>query len=58
MAFIRVADFTGSIEVVIFPRTLAECKDLLGPDKLIAIKGRFSRRNDSPSIIAEKVKAL
>ncbi len=58
MAFIKVADFTGSIEVVIFPRTLAECKDMLGPDKLVAIKGRFSRRNDSPSIIAEKVKAL
>lgn len=58
MAFIKIADFTGSIEVVIFPRTLAECKDMLGPDKLVAIKGRFSRRNDSPSIIAEKVKAL
>jgi len=30
----------------------------LGPDKLVAIKGRFSRRNDAPSLIAEKVKAL
>jgi DNA polymerase-3 subunit alpha len=58
MAFIKVADFTGSIEVVVFPRTMAECKDLLGLDKLIAIKGRFSRRNDAPSVIAEKVKAL
>ena len=58
MAFIKVADFTGSIEVVVFPRTLAECKDLLAPDKCIAIKGRFSRRNDAPSLIAEKVKAL
>ena len=58
MAFIKVADFTGSIEVVVFPRTMAECKDLLGLDKLIASKGRFSRRNDTPSVIAEKVKAL
>ncbi len=58
MAFLRIADFTGSIEVVVFPRTLAETKELLGPDKCIAVKGRFSRRNDSPSIIAEKVKAL
>lgn len=58
MAFLRIADFTGSIEVVIFPRTLTECNELLGPDKLIAVKGRFSRRNDAPSIIAEKVKAL
>ena len=27
-------------------------------DKMVAIKGRFSRRNDAPSIIAEKVRAL
>lgn len=58
MAFIKIADFTGSIEVVVFPRTLAECKDIIGPDKMVAISGRFSKRNDSPSLIAEKVKAL
>ncbi len=58
MAFLRIADFTGSIEVVVFPRTLTEFKDLLGPDKLVAIKGKFSRRNDAPSLIAEKVKSL
>ena len=58
MAFIKIADFTGSIEVVVFPRTLAEVKDMLGPDKMVAVKGRFSRRNDSPSVVAEKVKAL
>ncbi|OGZ05971.1 MAG: DNA polymerase III subunit alpha [Candidatus Lloydbacteria bacterium RIFCSPHIGHO2_01_FULL_49_22] len=58
MAFLRIADFTGSIEVVVFPRTMAEYKDLIGPDKCVAIKGRFSRRNDEPSIIAEKIKAL
>jgi len=58
MAFIKVADFTGSIEVVLFPRTFAECKEMIAVDKLIALKGRFSRRNDSPSVIAEKVKEL
>lgn len=58
MSFIKIADFTGSIEVVLFPRTLAECKEFIVVDKIIAIKGRFSRRNDSPSIVADKVKAL
>ncbi len=58
MAFLRVADFSGSIEVVVFPRTMAECKELIGPDKCIAIKGKFSRRNDAPSVIAEKIKSL
>ena len=54
----KIADFTGTIEMVVFPRTLAECKEHIGVDKIIAIKGRFSRRNDSPSIVVEKVKAL
>jgi DNA polymerase-3 subunit alpha len=58
MAFIKVADFTGSIEVVVFPRTLAEVKDSLVLDSCVAIKGRFSRRNDSPSVIAESIKVL
>ena len=58
MAFLRIADFTGSIEVVVFPRTLTEVKEMLALDKMVAIKGRFSRRNDSPSLVAEKIKAL
>ncbi|HSE35605.1 MAG TPA: DNA polymerase III subunit alpha [Candidatus Paceibacterota bacterium] len=58
MAFITLADFTGSIEVVLFPRTLEECKDFVLPDRCVAIKGRFSFRNESPSVVAEKVKAL
>ncbi len=58
MAFLRIADFSGSIEVVVFPRTYTEIKELIGPDMCVAIKGKFSRRNDAPSIIAEKVKAL
>jgi len=58
MAFIKVSDFTGTIEVVVFPKTLAECKDIVAPDRMVVIKGRFSKRNDSPSVIAEKVKIL
>ena len=58
MAFVKVSDFTGTIEVVLFPRTFAECKELIIVDQCLAIKGRFSRRNDSPSVIAESVKAL
>ena len=58
MAFLKIADFTGGIEVVVFPKTLAEYKDLVVIDKCVAIKGRFSRRNDQPSLVAEKIKIL
>ncbi len=58
MAFMKIADFTGSIEVVVFPRTLEECKEIIGVDRCVVVKGRFSKRNDVPSVVAEKVKAL
>lgn len=58
MMFIRLADFSGSIEVVIFPKIFAEAKDMLITDQCIAIKARVSNRNDQISLIAEKIKKL
>lgn len=58
MAFLRLADFSGSIEAVAFPQVLADYKDKLAADKCIAVKGRFSKRNDEPSIIIEAAKDL
>jgi len=58
MAFVRLGDFSGSIEIVVFPKTLAEVKNAVALDKCIKIKGRFSRRNDQPSIVVEKLKEL
>lgn len=58
MAFLRVADFSSTIEVVVFPKIYAEFKKLMVGETCVAIKGRYSTRNGTPSIIAEKVKEL
>ena len=58
MAFARLADWEHSIEIVVFPSLLREHRDLLQIQSCIAVKGRLSRRNGSPSIVAEKVKSL
>lgn len=58
MAFVRIADYDGSIEAVIFPKTLIQYADLLQPQKCIALKGKFSGRNGEKSLIVEAVKAL
>ncbi len=58
MLFVTVADFSDSIEVVVFPRTLSECREHLAPERCVAIRGRMSNRNGSVSMIAEAVKAL
>ncbi|MDO8591031.1 MAG: DNA polymerase III subunit alpha, partial [bacterium] len=58
MMFVRLADLTGSIEVVVFPRVFEEFKKFLVAEKCVAIKGKISNRNDEISLIAEKVKEL
>ncbi len=58
MAFIKVADFSGSLETVVFPRTLVEFKSAFTPDKCLAIKGKMSERNGQKSMIIERVKVL
>jgi DNA polymerase-3 subunit alpha len=58
MAFLKVADLSDSIEVVIFPRTLKEYEALLVPGSCVALKGKLSERNGEQSFVAELVKAL
>jgi len=58
MAFLKIADFSGMIEIVIFPKIFTEFKNMLVKEKCIAVKGRTSERNGEKSIIAEKVKEL
>jgi len=59
MAFIRIADYNDSIEMVVFPGVFFSYKDMLEEkEKCIKIKGRISERNGEKSIIVEAVKAL
>jgi DNA polymerase-3 subunit alpha len=58
MLFIKLADFTDSIEAVIFPRMLLNFGHLLQIGNCIVIKGKMSYRNNNPSIIANELKRL
>lgn len=58
MLFIKLADLTGEIELVVFPRTLLEFKNIFVEDECIAVKAKVSIRNGEKSLIAEKAKKL
>ncbi|MFT5179639.1 MAG: DNA polymerase-3 subunit alpha [Candidatus Paceibacteria bacterium] len=58
MAFVKIKDFSDSIEVVAFPKIYEAYKEVLEPDNCIAIKGKISHRNGEISLLAEKVKRL
>jgi DNA polymerase-3 subunit alpha len=58
MMFLRMADFTGTIECVVFPRVLFEYRSSIAVDKCVAIKGKVSDRNGEKTLIIDKVKGL
>jgi len=58
MAFLKLADFSDSIEVVVFPKTLSDYKELVVAEQCVALRGRLSFRNGEPSIVAEAFKSL
>lgn len=58
MLFIKFADLTDEIELVVFPKILKEFVNIFIPDECIAVKARVSLRNGEKSLIAEKAKKL
>ncbi|MCI2046665.1 MAG: DNA polymerase III subunit alpha [Faecalibacterium sp.] len=56
MAFTSIEDLTGSMEVIVFPRTLEQCRDALQDNAVVVLSGRVSVREDEPSkLLAEQV---
>lgn len=54
MAFLALEDFTGSIEVIVFPKTLSKLDAVIAEGKIIAVHGRLDIRDDeNPKIILE-----
>ena len=58
MAFLRIADLSGSMECVVFPKIYEEVKKFCVVDSLVMIKGKISERNDERSILVDKMKPL
>lgn len=59
MAFVKLTDMTGTLELVLFPEALFTYKELFEtPDRCIKIKGKISERNGEKTMIVEKVKEL
>lgn len=59
MAFLKLEDLTGTIEVIVFPKTLDKVKALCVTDGLVIIKGRISLKEDEqPKLICENIEPL
>ncbi|HYC83516.1 MAG TPA: OB-fold nucleic acid binding domain-containing protein, partial [Candidatus Paceibacterota bacterium] len=58
MAFVRISDYSDSMELVVFSKPYEQFKSMLVPGVCVAIKGKLSIRNNEPSVLVESMKRL
>jgi DNA polymerase III subunit alpha len=56
MAKFVLEDLEASMEVIVFPRVMAEYGALLANDAIVVVKGRLDLREETPQIIAIEVR--
>ncbi len=54
-AIATLEDLEAGIEVLFFPKTWAEVSEKVVRDQIVVVKGRISRRDDTPSLFASEV---
>jgi len=58
MAVFTLEDLQSSIEVMVFPKTMADIGHQLADDAVLIVKGRVDRRDDQPKFIAMDVEVF
>lgn len=58
MLFMRLEDFTDTIETVVFPGAMKEFEHLIQEERCVTLIGKVNERNGVTSILCDKVEAL
>ncbi|PKO23686.1 MAG: hypothetical protein CVU38_02830 [Chloroflexi bacterium HGW-Chloroflexi-1] len=55
MAFVRLEDLQGALDVTVFPKLYQETRALWALDKIVVVRGRVDVRNGRVSVLADSV---
>ncbi|KKS46800.1 MAG: polymerase III, alpha subunit protein [Candidatus Gottesmanbacteria bacterium GW2011_GWA2_42_18] len=58
MAFVKIDDFTGSIELVVFPTVYERTKFTWVTDKVVLVKGKVSEKDERLAVLVDDAKLL
>ncbi len=58
MCFVNLEDFTGQVEVIVFPRVFDKINRILIPDMPVMAAGKLNLSEESAKIIGEDIKLL
>ncbi len=58
MAFVRIEDLGGVIELVVFPKIFAKTSDLWSRDAIVLVSGRVDEKDDRLTILVDDAKRI
>jgi len=58
MAVFDLEDLGGTVEVMVFPKTMVDHGHKLADDAIVLVRGRIDRREDLPKVICQDVEVL
>jgi DNA polymerase-3 subunit alpha len=58
MALLKISDYTGSLEVAVFPESYKKYKALCVPDITLLVKGKVSSRNGEKTMMVDELTKL
>ena len=58
MAVLTLEDRSGSLEVVVFPRTYERCVSVLAADRLVVVSGRLDKDEETARILADDIRSI
>ena len=58
MATCQFEDLTGSIDVLVFPKTFIRYREMIQKDTMVLIKGRYMAQDDNPKVSADEILPL
>jgi DNA polymerase-3 subunit alpha len=58
MAFVKLEDLTGTIEIVVFPKIYGRTSQLVVRDSIILVSGRIDEKDDRLTLLADDIKPM
>ncbi len=58
MAYFKLEDLTGTVDVLVFPRNFTELAPLLAEDQVAVIRGKYHEQDEKPKLFLEQMELL
>lgn len=58
MCFIKLQDMSGTLEIIVFPRSYETAKSVIVPDSIVVVRGKLETGEDTPVLIASEITLL